>query len=49
MKKLFAVTALICLLLNGIIVKTWLVQEASAKEKMEKGKSIPEQLALIKK
>jgi hypothetical protein len=46
MKKLFLVTAVICLLLNGAIIRTWLNQEASAKEKFEK-KDIPtKELAL---
>ncbi len=49
MKKLFIVTAVICLILNGAIIRTWLVQEASAKEKMEKKDRISDELALMKK
>ena len=49
MKKLFLVTAVICLILNGAIIRTWLVQQASAKEKMEKNeKKFSEEIALLK-
>jgi hypothetical protein len=50
MKKLFIVTALICLMLNGIIIRTWLLQQASAKEKIDhKELNTADQLAFLKK
>jgi hypothetical protein len=49
MKKLFLVTAVICFILNGAIIRTWLAQEASAKEKIEKqDKKTADELALLK-
>jgi hypothetical protein len=49
MKKLFLVTTMICLLLNGAIIRTWLIQEASAKEKIEKKAKALDEMALLNK
>ena len=48
MKKLFLVTTVICLLLNGAIIRTWLVKEASAKDKLENKEKAVNELALLK-